>query len=477
MGLWPSNYEPGVNAVIQGNYVGGTDSLCGGSPAIANYEVDALDFGFTYDGHALVQGNVIQNFRCIDQSYNYLEGIYFWDGNADIIGNIIGHPTDSANGLFFDCPTPTNNNLWAIEANGENANIDGNIVANIHYKGANFWGLEIKSDSGYARNNRIYACGPDSNASSSEIVGINYEGGNGYGTYQIYNNMVSLIGNSETNLYGIWNEYGYGMNRMEAYYNTVYLGGSDSAASSYAFYKDNYDTSAVVINNIFYNDRTPVAGGTALNYAICVNSDSNLVSNNNLLRTAIQDTVASYDDGTTPLSLMQWRDSTGQDMNSVTVLPVFVSYDDLHLTGAQDSISNFAQPIAWITADIDGDARNVTTPTIGCDEYFDPAGIVSEPFSYTKPLAYSLNQARPNPCKNSVDISYQLAAPGLVSLKVYNLAGQLVSTLVNASQTAGLHSVRWNGKSDQGQSAANGIYIYRLAVNGFSGIGKMVVIK
>ncbi|MDO9390915.1 MAG: LamG-like jellyroll fold domain-containing protein [bacterium] len=473
LGLWPSNYEPGVNAVIQDNYIGGTDSLCGGSPAIAYYEVDALDFGFTYDGHALVQGNVIQNVRCIDPSYNYLEGIYFWNGNADISGNIIGHPTDSAKGLFFS--GGSSSYLWAIEANGENANIDGNIVANIHYNGGTFWGLEIVSDSGYARNNRIYACGPDSNLSSSEIVGINYEGGYGYGTYKVYNNMVSLIGNSQTPIYGIWDEGDE--NRMEAYYNTVYLGGSDSTEYSYAFYKDNYDTSAVVINNIFYNARTTVAGGTALNYAICVNSDSNLVSNNNLLRTAVQDTVASYDDGTTPLSLMQWRDSTGQDMNSVSVLPVFLSLNDLHLTGAQDSISNFAQPIAWITTDIDGDARNVTTPTIGCDEYFDPAGIVSDPSTMTKPLAYSLNQARPNPCKNSADISYQLAAPGLVSLKVYNLAGQLVSTLVNASQTAGLHSVRWNGKSDQGQSAANGIYIYRLAVNGFSGIGKMVVIK
>jgi hypothetical protein len=174
---------------------------------------------------------------------------------------------------------------------------------------------------------------------------------------------------------------------------------------------------------------------------------------------------------------MQWRDSTGQDSSSVSVLPLFLSFNDLHLTGAQDSISNTAQPIAWITTDIDGQARDLTTPTIGCDEYFDTTGIVAEHFTTITPLAYSLNQARPNPCRNSADISYQLAAPGLVSLKVYNLAGQLVATLVNANQPAGLHSVRWNGKSDQGQSAANGVYLYRLAVNGFSGIGKMVVIK
>jgi hypothetical protein len=479
IGLWPDTYEPGVSAVIQGNYIGGTDSLCGGSPALVKYELDGIDFGFTYNGgHTLVQGNVIQNVSCTDTNSNYLEAIYYWAGNADIIGNIIGHPTDSAKGLFF--ASVSSSSLWGLEANGENANVEGNIVANIHYKGANFWGLEIASDSGYARNNRIYACGSDSNTIAEEIVGINYEGGNGYGTYQISNNMVSLIGNSETNLYGIWNEYGYGMNRMEAYYNTVYLGGSDSSSNSYAFYKDNNDTSAVVINNIFYNARTTMAGGTALNYAFCVSSDSNLVSNNNLLRTAVQDTLTSYDGGNTPLSLIGWRDSTGLDMNSVGVQPVFVTLNDLHLDGAQDSISNFAQPIAWITADIDGDARNAQHPTIGCDEKYDPTkpmGIEAEPVTLTKPLAYSLNQARPNPCQNSADISYQLAAPGLVSLKVYNLAGQLVSTLVNANQTAGGHSVRWNGKSDQGQSAANGVYIYRLAVNGFSGIGKMVVIK
>jgi len=472
----PNTYEPGVNAVIQGNYIGGTDSLCGGSPALVNFELDGIDFGFTSDGHALVQGNVIQNVRCINTNYTYLESIYYWDGNADIIGNIIGHPTDSTKGLFFAGVSSCY--LWGLEANGENANVDGNIVANIHYKRAGFWGLEIDSDSGYARNNRIYACGPDSNLSSSEIVGINYEGGNQYGTYQVYNNMVSLIGHSQTPVYGIWDEDN--TNRMEAYYNTVYLGGSDSAANSYAFLKDNFDTSAVVVNNIFYNARTTAAGGTARNYAICVNSDNNLASDNNLLRTSSSDTVASIDGGATPLSLTGWRDSTGLDMNSVGVQPVFVSLNDLHLNGSQDSISNFAQPIAWITTDIDGDARNAQHPTIGCDEKYDPTkpmGIESEPVTMTKPLAYSLNQARPNPCQNSADISYQLAAPGLVSLKVYNLAGQLVSTLVNANQTAGGHSVRWNGKGDQGREAANGVYIYRLAVNGFSGIGKMVVIK
>ncbi|MDI6740716.1 MAG: FlgD immunoglobulin-like domain containing protein, partial [Candidatus Edwardsbacteria bacterium] len=74
-------------------------------------------------------------------------------------------------------------------------------------------------------------------------------------------------------------------------------------------------------------------------------------------------------------------------------------------------------------------------------------------------------------------IHYQLKADGAVSLKVYNLAGQLVRTLVDGRQPSGAHSVHWNGRNDAGQSAANGVYVYRLAVNGFTGIRKIVIIK
>ncbi len=96
-----------------------------------------------------------------------------------------------------------------------------------------------------------------------------------------------------------------------------------------------------------------------------------------------------------------------------------------------------------------------------------------------KPLTYvyAMAQNAPNPFNGQTRISYQLAKPGNVSLKIYNTLGQLVNTLVDGQQQPGIYSASWNGKDNSGRTAANGVYIYRLESGDFKATKKMVVIK
>jgi len=97
--------------------------------------------------------------------------------------------------------------------------------------------------------------------------------------------------------------------------------------------------------------------------------------------------------------------------------------------------------------------------------------------SFALPSATLLAQNRPNPLRDNTSISYQLAADGPVKLAVYNVAGQLVKTIVNRPQMAGRYTVSWNGRDESGRQAATGVYFYRLTANGTSAARTMNLIK
>lgn len=88
------------------------------------------------------------------------------------------------------------------------------------------------------------------------------------------------------------------------------------------------------------------------------------------------------------------------------------------------------------------------------------------------PTAYKLNQNFPNPFNPSTIISYDLPKSGIVSIKIFNVLGQLVRTLVNQSQVAGTHQVTFNANS-----LNSGIYFYSLTVDNFTQVKKMILIK
>jgi len=88
------------------------------------------------------------------------------------------------------------------------------------------------------------------------------------------------------------------------------------------------------------------------------------------------------------------------------------------------------------------------------------------------PKVYSLEQNYPNPFNPSTTIRYQLPQDGLVTLKVYDILGREVTTLVNEEKTKGRYEVNFNA-----ENLASGVYLYRIKVNDFVDVKKMLLIK
>ena len=88
------------------------------------------------------------------------------------------------------------------------------------------------------------------------------------------------------------------------------------------------------------------------------------------------------------------------------------------------------------------------------------------------PKTFALEQNYPNPFNPSTAISYQLPVAGNVSLKVFDMLGKEVATLVNARQEAGAYTVNFNANN-----LSSGVYFYRLQAGNFVQTRKMMLVK
>ncbi len=78
------------------------------------------------------------------------------------------------------------------------------------------------------------------------------------------------------------------------------------------------------------------------------------------------------------------------------------------------------------------------------------------------PEDFALSQNYPNPFNPTTTINYQLPTISHVTIKVYNILGQEVATLLNTEQILGFHSVQWNSTNTAGNHVASGVYFYRI---------------
>ena len=92
-------------------------------------------------------------------------------------------------------------------------------------------------------------------------------------------------------------------------------------------------------------------------------------------------------------------------------------------------------------------------------------------------LRNSLSQNYPNPFNPTTTIDYTLREGSLVKLSIYNVAGQLVKTLVNENRLVGAHTVKWDGRNNAGQTVSSGVYFYKLTSKSFVQTKKMVLLK
>ncbi|MDI6804986.1 MAG: T9SS type A sorting domain-containing protein, partial [Bacteroidota bacterium] len=113
---------------------------------------------------------------------------------------------------------------------------------------------------------------------------------------------------------------------------------------------------------------------------------------------------------------------------------------------------------------------------------FNPTTVLgSEEFNVN---AFQLYQNYPNPFNPNTSISYNLPAKSFVKLKIFNILGQEIITLIDEMQYEGHQSVIWNGRNKSGNSIASGVYFYKIdavVVNGpsktFVQVRKMLLVK
>ncbi len=128
---------------------------------------------------------------------------------------------------------------------------------------------------------------------------------------------------------------------------------------------------------------------------------------------------------------------------------------------------------AWTYAGGQGRDGQVSTAISGLY----PLAVFYNPNHVVLPERFALLANFPNPFNPVTSIGYELPTTTNVILKVYNILGQEVRTLVRGVESAGFKQVQWDGRDASGRSAASGIYIYRIEAGSFVQSRKMLLIK
>ncbi len=130
--------------------------------------------------------------------------------------------------------------------------------------------------------------------------------------------------------------------------------------------------------------------------------------------------------------------------------------------------STFSFPVLmWMNSDLTvEDPPNLFTPTA-----------VEQPENGAAIRTFKLSQNYPNPFNPETAIDYQVAKKSYVQISVYNLMGQLVTTLVNRQQEQGEYSVAWSGKDFRGNPVPTGIYFVKMVAGSFEQLRKMALIR
>ena len=93
------------------------------------------------------------------------------------------------------------------------------------------------------------------------------------------------------------------------------------------------------------------------------------------------------------------------------------------------------------------------------------------------PTAFNLNQNYPNPFNPSTTISWQSPVDSWQTLRIYDLLGRVVATLVDEYKPAGSYEVEFNSHSDEGQNLSSGVYFYQLKAGEFQQTRKMILLR
>lgn len=160
---------------------------------------------------------------------------------------------------------------------------------------------------------------------------------------------------------------------------------------------------------------------------------------------------------------------------------VVVGLPEMHITNIKfDSV--------YISADKGLELRNASLDTVhttitassGSPIIYEVNGLITEVAgnNIQTVKGYALFQNYPNPFNPSTTIKYALPKSGLVSIKVYDVLGREIATLLHKKESAGFHTVVFNtGKAKNNVRLSSGVYLYRIQAGNFSETKKLVLMK
>ena len=156
---------------------------------------------------------------------------------------------------------------------------------------------------------------------------------------------------------------------------------------------------------------------------------------------------------------------------------ILVALQPRKISDSQKSVTLAAQSDTIIALEIDDNGRSKLLH-IDLKKLQVTLGDVSsvQRISSDRPLDFVLLQNYPNPFNPLTKIEYTNPRANKVSLKVYNICGEEIKTLVDEYQESGQYTVSWDGKDGTGKKVASGIYLYRLHLQKESEIKKMILL-
>lgn len=161
------------------------------------------------------------------------------------------------------------------------------------------------------------------------------------------------------------------------------------------------------------------------------------------------------------------------DVKVGSVVPQFQNtgwwYD--YFSGDSIYVSDVNTPVSLVA----GEFHLYSTKKLGTPE----KGILVDIDETTDNLieTYGLTQNYPNPFNPSTTFKYQVPEESKVVIKVYNLVGQVVKTLVNETKEQGSYEVVWDGTNSSGQKVSSGVYFYQLRAGTYVETRKMILLK
>ncbi|NQT25016.1 T9SS type A sorting domain-containing protein [candidate division KSB1 bacterium] len=177
----------------------------------------------------------------------------------------------------------------------------------------------------------------------------------------------------------------------------------------------------------------------------------------------------------------------GNDVGFTSTLPVSVFLEDANgkIVSPGTEVTFFAEGITGVT--FNGSPLTPTTTTDNSVTVTIPSGthdIILDGVTHViapadvLPEHYKLNQNYPNPFNPATTIEYELAKSEKVTIRIYNVLGNEIVTLVNdCAMNAGSHSISWNGADHSGRIVGAGVYIYNILAGSFIESRKMLSLK